>query len=137
VIYFAQIGETGPIKIGTTIQLVRRLLQLKATKGGRLRILAIADGGRDMEIHFHKTFRHLHIKGEWFRPGEDLLGHIALYRRDNERAGIFTGTPVTFVRRKVEGVSRWMLADDKSGPLPVTPVPEDNWHQAGEVLPEP
>jgi hypothetical protein len=60
------------IKIGTTTNLKRRLVFLLPDE-----ILAIEPGDRELERKRHKQFIHLRVRGERFRPGQDLLDHIA------------------------------------------------------------
>jgi len=71
-IYYVRIGEL--IKIGTTANLQRRISQYPPNS----ELLAQEPGGEDMESRRHAQFRHLltHRK-EWFRPGPDLMDHIA------------------------------------------------------------
>lgn len=74
-IYFLR-SSAGPIKIGTTIRLTQRLRQLAAEHGEGLEVLAVLDGSRDVEQALHGRFAHLRRVGEWFEPGDDLLGFI-------------------------------------------------------------
>lgn len=69
VVYYGQQGER--IKIGTSTQVDERCRELKVT------LLATEPGSYAEEAERHKRFAHLRIKGEWFRPGPDLLAHIA------------------------------------------------------------
>lgn len=75
-IYFLQPIGGGRIKIGTTIQLSYRLKQLASEFGDDLEVLAIIDGDRPEERQLHRKFAHLRTVGEWFEPGDDLLGFI-------------------------------------------------------------
>lgn len=75
-IYFIRASEGGPIKIGTTIRLSRRLKQLMAEFDCGLELLAVMDGNRDEEQALHRRFGHLRVVNEWFEPGDDLVGFI-------------------------------------------------------------
>ena len=75
-IYFLQIPTGGLIKIGTTSQLSVRLKQLTA-KHGPLDILAVLDGGLDVEQELHERFAPNRLEGEWFEPSDILLNFIA------------------------------------------------------------
>lgn len=75
-IYFIQPKAGGPIKIGTTVRLGQRLKQLAAESGAELQVLAVVDGGFREEKSLHQRFAHLRQVGEWFEPGDDLLGFI-------------------------------------------------------------
>lgn len=71
-VYYVRVGDL--IKIGKTTQLRQRLLNYPP--GSEL--LAVEYGSGDIEAMRLHQFRHLLAeRKEWFRPGEDLLAHIA------------------------------------------------------------
>jgi ribosomal protein S27E len=72
VVYYIRFADR--IKIGTTANLPNRLATLPHDE-----VLAVERGGRDVEKQRHQQFRQYRItpKGEWFRPGEHLMAHIA------------------------------------------------------------
>ena len=72
-VYFIRIGEDGPIKIGLTDDVKRRLEQLQTANPEALRLIACVPGDRRLEAHLHRRFTSDRINGEWFRPGTDLL----------------------------------------------------------------
>lgn len=75
-VYFAARPD-GTIKIGTTIRIKERLLNIQQKWGRQVRIIAAIRGGFTEERQLHRRFRHLHTKcGEWFNPGEDLMEFI-------------------------------------------------------------
>lgn len=78
-IYFIQMGHSGPIKIGFTAEsdAIRRLAELQTACPWRLRLLGTTGGEPEDENRMHRTFRHLRTQGEWFLPGRDLLEFIA------------------------------------------------------------
>jgi hypothetical protein len=78
-VYFFQIGEDGPIKIGRTVcDPMKRLSGIQANTPHEVRLLAIiANVGHAFEAELHERFSHLHIRGEWFEPSGELLGFIA------------------------------------------------------------
>ncbi len=75
-IYFIQPVDGGRIKIGTTIRVADRLIQLCKESGQTLRVLAVLEGSFDEEADLHRRFAHLRAVNEWFEPGDDLLGFI-------------------------------------------------------------
>jgi hypothetical protein len=77
-IYFIQVGEDGPIKIGRTTQSpLQRMDTLQTGIPIPLRLLAIISHvGASAEMMLHRRFYHLHVQGEWFRPDEELLTYI-------------------------------------------------------------
>lgn len=71
-VYFAQARTTGQIKIGFSIDVSRRIRQIRPLSD----LLATVDGGRTVEREMHDRFDHLRVAGEWFSPGDDLLEFI-------------------------------------------------------------
>lgn len=76
VVYFVQCGIDGPIKIGTTTNLSARLSSLRTSQPHGLAVLAIADGGRELEKAYHKQFAAHRTVGEWFNPHSDILCEV-------------------------------------------------------------
>ena len=75
-IYFAR-TPSGPIKIGTSEDVLTRLGQLRYEHGGDLALLAVTPGGRKEESLIHKHFSHLRLGlRELFRPDPALLAFI-------------------------------------------------------------
>lgn len=85
-IYFAQAGPQRLVKIGTTVNLARRMINLRSILGCPIVVLGIVDGDKEMEDWFHLRFRHLGTdigphRNEWFFPDPDLMAYI----RDHTR----------------------------------------------------
>jgi hypothetical protein len=66
VVYFVQCGDGGPVKIGVTRDLDKRLGGLQTSHHERLRLLHVEPGGRLEERQFHARFADLRTRGEWF-----------------------------------------------------------------------
>lgn len=76
-IYFIQVGNDGPIKIGFTAGNPRaRLSKLQIGNPEKLKLLAAVPGSFEDEQAIHATFVALRIRGEWFRPDPILHGFI-------------------------------------------------------------
>jgi hypothetical protein len=71
VVYFLRAGDA--IKIGRTKNLARRLRALATGSAAPLELLAAVPGGRDLEAQLHRRWRHLHLRGEWFRADDALV----------------------------------------------------------------
>ena len=78
-VYFVQAGENGPIKIGWSLNALRRLAKMQADNHERLTILGVANVGRTTEAKFHRQFARHRLRGEWFRPASEILLKAARY----------------------------------------------------------
>jgi hypothetical protein len=76
VVYFVQATTGGPIKIGATGDLNRRLDELQSYAPTRLCLLGVCEGGFAAESWLHARLASLHSHHEWFEPGEELLAFI-------------------------------------------------------------
>ena len=83
VVYFLQ-AEDGPIKIGFTNDLRRRLGQLQHVNHHKLRLRAVLPGDRVIEAMYHMQFIGLRLRGEWFRPDPMILNAIAAINAEHE-----------------------------------------------------
>lgn len=84
VIYFAQAGEGGPIKIGTTRhdRLKSRLSVIQSGNPYPIKLLSTSPGSYEVEKAPHGLFSHLRMHGEWFWPHPDLVS-VATGRHDH------------------------------------------------------
>ncbi len=80
-VYFIQMGDDGPIKIGfTEITAETRMASLQTSTPMKLQILGtIPRVGIQTERVLHKRFSHLRVRGEWFQPEWELLEYIREY----------------------------------------------------------
>ncbi len=72
--YFIQREDGGPIKIGKSKDIARRLEDFKG--GCPVPLVCIAYIQGDWEAHAHKKFIHLCIAGEWFQDAPELMKFI-------------------------------------------------------------
>jgi ORF6N domain len=68
--YFLQAGRDGPIKIGSTRNLIVRLRTLGAMSPVPLRLLGVMKGDHEEDCHVRLGAFRLH--GEWFAPSETV-----------------------------------------------------------------
>src|SRR5438876_654439 len=71
VVYFVRGGDA--VKIGRTGNLAARLKALATASAVPLELLAAVPGGRPEEARLHRRWRHLRLRGEWFRADEALV----------------------------------------------------------------
>lgn len=77
VVYFIKRRRSGGgIKIGTAKDPWVRLNDLQIGSDVRLDLIATEPGSYKRERELHAQFQDLHIRGEWFRPGEALRNYI-------------------------------------------------------------
>lgn len=81
VVYFAQLGTGGPIKIGRAVNVEKRLRCMQTSVPEALRLLATSAGGPTEERALHRRFLGHRVRGEWFRPAPELLEFIASLER--------------------------------------------------------
>lgn len=72
-VYFIQRGEGGPIKIGASSNVVRRLAELQIGAPEDMRIVGVwIYGGRSGERGLHRMHSTDRIGGEWFAPTDEV-----------------------------------------------------------------
>ena len=72
-VYFVQIQDHGPIKIGTTRNVRDRLRGLQTSHPYQLRLLGVMPGRHAEEAGLHVRFARHHISGEWFHPDFEIV----------------------------------------------------------------
>lgn len=75
-VYFVQVGDGGPIKIGITHDVAQRLAFLQTANPGDLRLLCSIRGGKEVERELHARFAAFRLRGEWFSPALELLQYV-------------------------------------------------------------
>ena len=81
-VYFIQAiddhtGKTsGPIKIGFSNNVKKRLKSLQVGNPNKLKILRKISGSKRLEKRFHRHFGWCRLYGEWFNPTQELLNVI-------------------------------------------------------------
>lgn len=76
-VYFAKpVGQDGPIKIGCSNDVFRRIEQMSGWSPVPLELMATVPGCPADEHQLHREFAEYRLHGEWFSPGPRLLDHI-------------------------------------------------------------
>lgn len=70
-------GETGPVKIGYSIDVKARLSSIRSHSPVPLSILATRSGGRFREWAYHEQFAAHRLHGEWFERVPEIEAEIA------------------------------------------------------------
>jgi hypothetical protein len=72
-VYFAKpVGREGPIKIGVSFDVERRVASLSAQSPVPIELLGKIEGDADLERQFHREFAADRCHGEWFKWSERL-----------------------------------------------------------------
>lgn len=69
-------AQSGPVKIGFTVDLKGRLAKLRASSPLPLEVLATRSGGEARESVYHEQFAADRLHGEWFARTPAILAEI-------------------------------------------------------------
>lgn len=72
-IYFLRASNGGPVKIGFTNNLKRRMIAYRTHNPEEVIVIRTIDGDRLTEKWLHKEFSELRIRTEWFTFTESML----------------------------------------------------------------
>jgi hypothetical protein len=75
-VYFAQYHEDGPVKIGRSIKVPKRMKALQLMCPYEVKLLGTFPGGAGDEAGFHRRFKDFHMRGEWFHATKEILAFI-------------------------------------------------------------
>lgn len=88
-IYFIQMGEMGPIKIGYAKDHQKRLAGIKTASPFKINLLYATPGSLQDEQMIHRQLRKNHfdlwLKGEWYHPGKVIFKTIDEFKKWDER----------------------------------------------------
>lgn len=84
-VYFAQ-TESGPIKVGFSLNTARRIANIQTTIPEKLSLLATVRGTLRTELYFHDLLRSHKMTGEWYRPDPAVLLIVDGVRESGEGA---------------------------------------------------
>lgn len=79
-LYIIQCGENGPLKIGISANVEKRLRGLQSANPYPLRLVHSVRVGVEraalLEQEFHRWFAPYRLTGEWFLPSEPVLRFV-------------------------------------------------------------
>lgn len=81
-LYLIQGVDGGPVKIGRSSDVVKRLLELRSSEMRPLRLVSVIPNRGPLEPDVHASFIRHHQRGEWFDPAPEIFEWF----RDAERA---------------------------------------------------
>lgn len=77
VVYYMTSEYGGVVKIGTTVNLVKRLHNMNRGREVKYHVLGIEPGSYDTERQRHLMFKHISQRSDFFWATPELLNHIA------------------------------------------------------------
>jgi hypothetical protein len=92
-VYFVQMDRIGPIKIGFSVNVEKRLLSLQTASPYPLKLLCIIPGSEKLEKEIHYSFREMRMEGEWFLPHPFILKEIDMLIEINKINGFIEPVP--------------------------------------------
>jgi len=75
-VYFVQAGIDGPIKIGWSQDVSRRISELQTANAMRLRLLGTVPGTLEDEAAMHARFARFRIEAEWFQNVPEIHEYL-------------------------------------------------------------
>lgn len=83
-IYFLHAEKAGLIKIGFSVHSDARVRDLDNMSPIPLKLLTRFWGGKITERNLHEKFKHLRVRGEWFRATKTLLRFVESFACEPE-----------------------------------------------------
>ena len=77
-VYFLRCGDAGPVKIGMTNNVPRRIRELSEAFWEELRLIRCLEGMDAVEHQMHRRFAAQHLRYEWFTFHPDMLGDLGV-----------------------------------------------------------
>lgn len=75
-VYFAQLGATGPIKIGFSWMVESRIRQFDRFMPEPVNLICVIRGNSRLEALLHNEFKEYRMRGEWFSPDNRLCDFV-------------------------------------------------------------
>jgi len=106
-LYFIQMDLIGPIKIGITKDIKKRMNQLQNANPYKLHLLCLTPGNEEEERQLHECFLPLWIRGEWFHPHKEIFDQIEEFKHSNRINNFISPDPKRDFGDWSLGSSRW------------------------------
>ena len=112
-VYLVRAEQLRLVKIGLSRNIFRRLHEMQVGSPDRLilQTLFTTEDPAWLEQMLHQRFRHLRVRGEWFRPDADMEDWLSTY--------LDTGTPGARFRYSFDMLTPERLADVEQSPTAV------------------
>ncbi len=116
-IYFIQMDKIGPIKIGTTRNIKKRMFSLNTNSPYKLNLLCFFPGNEIFEKELHYAFAEIRLNGEWFLPHPKLLSVIEEQIYFNKRDDFVDPNPKKDFRDYTLGGNAWKMEGQEDEPI--------------------
>jgi hypothetical protein len=83
-VYVIASEDNKRVKIGHSIDPLRRIRTMQYGSSQRLRLIGAFPGGKSDEETLHSLLRDVQVHGEWFDCNEELLAFLRRYTRSKE-----------------------------------------------------
>lgn len=125
-IYFIRDGSNGYVKIGYTSVCARvRLAQMQVSTASVLELVGTMEGDLYAEADLHSRYSAQRVRGEWFRPSDDLLVLIAMSpptpKGKSKTADFWNGYSSQEVSR-LTGISKSSICNIRKGKYRPSPA---------------
>lgn len=87
-VYFLRMGEDGPVKIGISSDVKKRVKTLQTAIPYELKLLGAIPGGARAEAFLHQLFDSYRLKGEWFTADPVLLSFLTDLVKARSESGV-------------------------------------------------
>lgn len=131
-VYFIKMGLYGPIKIGKSRDVARRLRELESNTEQILTILGVMEGYTEEEEALHQRFDRFRLKGELFKPVPEILQFIAKHTQPmplEPQAEIYQARGLVYFQ---QGLHDLAIADYAQA-LTLNPDHIDTYYQRGQA----
>lgn len=75
-LYFIQVGEDGPVKIGYSVNPASRLVSLQSAHFERLHLIGLTPGTRQAEENLHAKLARFALGHEWYAATAEIFAEI-------------------------------------------------------------
>lgn len=90
-VYFVRAGADGPVKIGLSRDVAKRLTKMQTDTPAKLVLLGVVAGEGEAERALHAELAAYRLNGEWFAPSEEVL---AVCHREITARSVPSAVPV-------------------------------------------
>lgn len=77
-VYMIRAGQNGPVKIGFTDDVAKRLAMMQTGNHEQLTVLRLFEGSAAEEARLHERFADNHLRGEWHHFCKAMMGDVGL-----------------------------------------------------------